>query len=259
MRGLAGSMEQQSNAKTMPADRRENKNAYKRGLKNGIPIFLGYIAVSFTLGILAHDSGMTPWQATLTSMLVNASAGQYAGFTLVAANGGYVEMALVMFVANMRYSLMSASLSQRFDNRFPFFHRLIMGFGITDEIFGVSISQPGKVNPFFFYGLMSTALPGWALGTLFGVIMGNVLPADIVSALSVGLYGMFIAIIIPPARKHKLLVGIIAVSMAASWAFSVAPILRNLSSGNRTIILTVVIAGLAAILFPVDEERLNGT
>lgn len=238
---------------------RDNLQQFRRGLKDGIPICLGYLAVSFTLGILAADSGMTAWQATLASMLLNASAGEYAGFTLVAASGGYLEMAGVIFIANMRYMLMSASLSQRLDNRRPFFHRLIVAFGITDEIFGVAISSPGKINPFLNYGLMAVALPGWAAGTCLGVIMGNILPADLVSALSVGLYGMFLAIIIPPARKHRVLAVIIAISMAASYAFSVLPGLRELSSGNRTIILTVVIAGLAAILCPVSEERLNGT
>lgn len=221
---------------------------------NGIPICLGYLAVAFTLGILASEAGLTPWQATLTSMLLNASAGEYAGFTLIAAGGSYLEMAAVIFIANMRYMLMSASLSQRIDQTFPFFHRFIVGFGITDEIFGVAISEPTRINPFYNYGLMTTALSGWAAGTGLGVLMGNILPPSLVSALSVGLYGMFIAIIIPPARKERTIAILVVISMAASFACSRMPGLSGLSSGMRTIILTIVIAGLAAFLAPVKDE-----
>ena len=133
-------------------------------------------------------------------------------------------------------------------------HRMLVGYDVTDEIFGVAVSEPGKLNPFYNYGMMTVAIPGWSLGTFFGVIMGNILPANIVSALSVGLYGMFLAIIIPPARKSKVIAALVTISMVSSYIFSRLPVISNISSGIRTIILTVVIAGIAAVLFPVKEE-----
>ena len=232
----------------------ENKYFFLKGIKVGMPICLVYLAVSFTLGITARNAGLTAWQAFLASLTTNASAGQYAGFTVIAAAGSYMEMAIMELVANARYLLMSCSLSQKLGSETGLLHRLLVGFDVTDEIFGVSVSVPGKLNPFYNYGMMAVAIPGWSLGTLFGVIMGNVLPDNIVSALSVGLYGMFIAIIIPPARKNKVLAGLIIISMAASFFFSRQPLLAQISPGIRTIILTVVIAGIAAVLFPVKED-----
>lgn len=231
-----------------------NRQWYYQGLKNGIPISMGYFAVSFTLGIAAANAGLTAWQATLTSLMLNASAGQYAGFTLIAAGAGYFEVALMELVANARYLLMSCALSQKFSNDTPLIHRLAVGFVVTDEIFGVSVSVPGKLNPFYNYGMMTVAMPGWAGGTCLGVLLGNILPGNLVSALSVGLYGMFIAIIVPPARKNRVLAGVIAVSMALSFAFSKLSLFRNISEGMQIIILTVLIAGAAAIFFPIDED-----
>lgn len=236
-------------------NRSENKEFYFRGIKNGIPICLGYLAVSFTLGIIARDAGMTPFQAMLTSITVNASAGQYAGFTLVAANAGYLELAVMIFVANARYLLMSCSMSQKFAPGTKLIHRLLVGFDLTDEIFGVAVTVPGKLNPFYNYGMMTVAIPGWAIGTFLGVIMGNILPSNIVSALSVGLYGMFLAIIIPPARKSKVIAGLIAISMTASFVFSKLPYFSEISAGVRIIILTIAISAAAAILFPIQEDK----
>lgn len=222
-------------------DRQKNKYYYLKGIKNGMPICLGYLAVSFTLGITARNAGMTAWQAMLTSLACNASAGQYAGFTVIAAGGTYFEMVLMELVANARYLLMSCSLSQKFSSETGLLHRLLVGFDVTDEIFGVAVSEPGKLNPFYNYGMMTVAIPGWSLGTFFGVIMGNILPANIVSALSVGLYGMFLAIIIPPARKNKVIAALVTISMVSSYIFSRLPVISDISSGIRTIILTVAI------------------
>lgn len=233
----------------------KNRIYFLKGIKNGMPIALGYLAVSFTLGITARNAGMTAWQAMLTSLACNASAGQYAGFTVIAAGGTYMEMAVMELVANLRYLLMSCSLSQKFSPDTKLFHRLLVGYDVTDEIFGVAISEPGLLNPFYNYGMMTLAIPGWALGTFLGVIMGNILPAAVVSALSVGLYGMFLAIIIPPARKSRILAVLIVISMAASCIFSKLALTSAISPGIRTIILTVIIAGIAAVLFPVKEEE----
>ena len=227
---------------------------FKRGLRDGIPICLGYFAVAFTLGIAAKNAGMTALQATVTSFLVNASAGEFAGFTLIASGAGYVELAVMMLVANARYLLMSCALSQKLPKETSILHRMLIGFDLTDEIFGVSVSVPGQLNPFYVYGVIAAALPGWSLGTCLGVLMGNILPANIVSALSVGLYGMFIAIIIPPAKKDKVIAGVVAMSMALSYFAGKAQFLQRFSSGTLIIILTVLISGAAAVLFPIKEE-----
>ena len=220
----------------------------------GMPIALGYFAVSFALGITARNAGLTAWQATLTSLLCNASAGEYAGFTVIAASSGYWEMILMEFVANIRYLLMSCSLSQKLGKETGLLHRLAIGVAVTDEIFGVSVSVEDKLNPFYNYGMMAVAIPGWALGTCLGVVMGNILPGSVVSALSVALYGMFIAIIVPPARKNKVIAGLVVISMACSFLLEKATAGIGISPGIRTILLTIVIAGFAAVLFPIEEE-----
>lgn len=232
-----------------------NGTWFAKGIRDGIPIFLGYLAVSFTLGIAAKGAGLTAFQATLMSITNNTSAGEFAALGLITSGAAYMEMAITQLIINLRYCLMSCALSQKLDPQAPFFHRIIAAFYVTDEIFGVSISVDGKLNPFYTYGVICIAAPGWALGTCLGVVSGNVLPARILSALSVALYGMFIAVIIPPSRKNKILAGLIAVSMAASLLFTYFPLVREISSGFRIIILTVVIAGIAAVLFPVKDEN----
>lgn len=232
-----------------------NANWFTRGLRDGLPIALGYLAVSFTLGIAAKKAGLTALQAMLASLTNNASAGEFVGFTLIAANASYLEMIVMEFIANARYLLMSCALSQKLSPTLPKIHRFLIGFEVTDEIFGVAVSVPGHLNPFYTYGMIAVAGPGWALGTYLGVLMGNILPANIVSALSVGLFGMFLAVIIPPARKSKIIAGLVAISMAASFLFSKLSVFAGLSSGMRTILLTVIIAGGAAILFPVEDTE----
>ena len=214
-----------------------NRRAFRDGARDGVPIALGYFAVSFSLGIVARNVGMTPIQGMITSALCNASAGEYAGFTMIAAGAAYIEMAIVTLIANARYLLMSCAMSQRMDPDMPFFHRLLMAFDITDELFGITIARPGCLNPWYMYGAIALALPGWA-----------------VSAFSVALYGMFLAIIIPPARKSRILAGLIAISFAASYLAEHLPGISSISSGTRTIILTVVLSSAAAILFPHPAE-----
>ena len=228
-----------------------NRQALSEGLRDGIPIGLGYFVVSFTLGIAARNAGLTPLEGFITSFLNNASAGEYAAFTVIMADASYVEMALITLVANARYLLMSAVLSQKFDPATPFYHRIFVGFDVTDEIFGITVARPGKLNPYYNYGAMSVALPGWSVGTMLGVIAGNILPPSAVSALSVALYGMFLAVIMPPARGDRVILIAIAVSFAMS--FMADQLFADISAGTRTIILTVLIAGVAAYLRPVKE------
>lgn len=224
-------------------------------MKDGFPIFLGYLAVSFTFGIAAKNAGLSCAQAVLISATNFTSAGQFAGLNLIVTSASYLEMAFTQLIINLRYCLMSSALSQKFDAKMPFWHRFLVAFGNSDEVFGVSVSVPGKLNPCYSYGLMSVALPGWILGTLLGVVSGGLLPARVISALSVALYGMFIAIIVPPARKSRIIAGIVSVSMLCSFLFAKLPGLRLISSGFRIIILTLLIAGAAAVLFPVNTAK----
>lgn len=232
-----------------------NFKLFKNGFKNGIPIFLGYLAVSFTFGIAAKNSGLTTAQAIVISATNLTSAGQFAALDVIATSASLLEMALTQLVINLRYCLMSSSLTQRFDPKMKAYHRYFIAFGVTDENFGVeSAYSEENVPPAYCYGIMAAAIPGWVSGTALGAVSGDILPPSILSALGVALYGMFIAIIVPPTKKNKVLLGIVVVSMLASLIFAVTPLLKEISSGFRVIILTVVIAGLAAYFFPVKEE-----
>ena len=180
-----------------------NSNAFKAGLRDGVPIGLGYFAVSFSLGIIAKKAGLSAIQGFFASLFGLASAGDYVVFMLMIANASYLEVFIVTLITNARYLLMTTALSQKFDQKTGLDHRIGVGFGITDEVFGITVARPGKVQPAYNYGAMVSCAPAWALGTALGIIAGEILPLRVVSALSVSLYGMFVAIFIPPARKDK--------------------------------------------------------
>ncbi|MBR5459784.1 MAG: AzlC family ABC transporter permease [Clostridia bacterium] len=224
-------------------------------MRDAFPVFLGYLAVSFTFGIAARNSDLTVFQATLMSLLNLTSAGQFASLGIIAASASYFEMAATQLIINLRYSLMSSTLSQKVDTKLPFFHRAIMSFGVTDEIFALGAGVHDTLSPFYCYGMMASAIPGWTLGTFFGVVLGNILPDRLLSALSVALYGMFIAIVIPPSRRNKVVAGVVALSMLASALFTYLPVVSQISSGFRIIILTVVISAVVALLFPVEDKE----
>ena len=226
---------------------------YLKGLRDGIPIMLGYFAVAIALGINARGAGMTALQATVASLLNNASAGEYVGFTLIAAGASYIEMFVMEAIANARYLLMSTALSQRLSESVPLVQRLLLGFVVTDEIFGASVSVEGNIRPAYPYGLFTVATVGWAAGTCVGVLLGNVLPVRVVSALSVALFGMFIAIFIPPAKKDKVVAVLVVLSFGLSFLFSSLGPLSSIPEGIRTIILTVALSLGAALLFPRKE------
>lgn len=232
-----------------------NQMNFKRGIQDGIPIGLGYFAVSFTFGMMAVSGGLTAWQAVLISLTNLTSAGQFAGLGIIVAGGSMWEMALTQLVINLRYCLMSFSLSQKLEKNISTGHRLAVAFGVTDEIFGVSASQEGRLSPWYNYGVMSMAIPGWTLGTLVGAVLGNVLPGFLVSALNVAIYGMFLAVIIPPAKKNKAVLGVVIGAMAISTVFAVVPVLNEVSSGFVIIITTLIVAGLAAHFSPIPEEK----
>lgn len=231
-----------------------NSAAWKKGVHDGIPICLGYFAVAFTFGMMAAGEGLAVWQAVLISAANITSAGQFAGLPLIVSGAPYIEMALTQFIINLRYSLMSFSLSQKIERSAPRFHRYLIAYGVTDEIFGVTVSQPGKTSPAYSYGVMSVALPGWVMGTLCGAISGNLLPEFIVSALGVAIYGMFLAIIIPPAKKNRVVLGVVVCAMLVSALFRYLPPLSSVSSGFVIIITTLLVGGAAAYFFPIQEE-----
>jgi 4-azaleucine resistance transporter AzlC len=226
-------------------------------MKAGIPISLGYFAVSIALGIAAKKAGLTSFQAAITSLLINASAGEYAGFTLIAAHAAYIEVAVMEAVANARYLLMSAALSQKLEEKTNMWQRLLLGFTVTDEIFGVSVAIDGKLSPFFTYGTFVVATAGWTSGTFVGAILGEVLPVSLISALGVGLYGMFISVFIPEAKKNKIVAALVLISFALSFAFAKLPVVSDIPEGIRIILLTVVISLGAALLFPIKEREVS--
>ena len=235
--------------------KRENRQAYLEGLRDGVPIGLGYFAVAFSLGIAARSAGLSAWQGLIASLLCNASAGEYALFTLIGAGASYLELALVTLITNARYLLMSCALSQRISPRMKNYHRYLFGALITDEFFGINIARPGWLQPVYYYGAITVATPLWAIGTALGILMGTLLPGRVVSALSVALYGMFLAIIVPPARENRVVAVCVVLSFALSGLFALLPGLAGISAGTRTILLTLLIAGGAAVLFPVKEEE----
>lgn len=236
-------------------EQKTNRQQFIQGFHAGIPIALGYFAVSFTFGMMAVSGGMSAWQATLISLTNLTSAGQFAGLDIMIACGSLWEMALTQLIINLRYSLMSFSLSQKLQKNLPSWHRYVVAFGVTDEIFGVSASQPGRLNPYYNYGAMSVAVPGWTFGTLAGAIAGNLMPGFLVSALSVAIYGMFLAVIIPPAKKDRAVLKVVLGAMAVSTLFACIPVLNRVSSGFVIIITTLLVAGAAAYLWPVEEEE----
>lgn len=233
------------------------KKSFMRGMHDGIPIALGYFAVSFTFGMAAVTGGLTIGQAVLISMTNLTSAGQFAGLGIILSMGSYWEMAMTQLIINLRYCLMSFSLSQKLEKSGNPLHRFLVAFGVTDEIFGVSVSQPGKVSPYYNYGAMCVAIPGWVIGTLAGAVLGNILPEAVTNALSVAIYGMFLAIIIPPAKANAAVMKVVIAAMVVSTLFAVLPVLNQVSSGFVIIITTLLVAGLAAYFYPIEEKEVQ--
>ena len=232
-----------------------NTQNLKDGFRDGIPIGLGYFAVSFAFGMMAVSGGMKIGSAVLISATNVTSAGQFAGLDIIFGDGSYMEMALTQLVINLRYSLMSFSLAQKIDDGGHILHRFLVAFGVTDEIFGISASRPGRLSPYYNYGAMCSAIPGWVLGTFLGAVSGSLLPAMLISALSVAIYGMFLAIIIPPAKKNRAVLGVVLAAMFLSSAFTWLPLLVDISSGMMIIIVTLLVAGIAAWVRPIQDEE----
>lgn len=227
---------------------------FRKGMYHGIPIGLGYLSVSFGFGIMAVKAGLTTLAAAVISASNLTSAGQAAGVGIIAAGGTLLEMALVQLTINLRYSLMGLSLSQKLDRKsFTLIHRMLVSFGITDEIFAVSAGRKEKLTPWYMYGLITVAFAGWVTGTVLGASAGQLLPQDISAALSVMLYGMFIAIIVPPSRKDKSVLSVVLASAAISLLLRY--VFTFVSGGFAVIISAVVASAAAALLFPVKEDE----
>lgn len=231
------------------------KRELQEGLKDGIPIGIGYFAVAFSLGITAKKAGFTAIEGFIMSILCNASAGEYAFITQIAVGASLLKIAIMTIVTNARYLLLSCALNQKLTSETPMSHRFLLGIDVTDELFGIEIAKPGYLNPWYAYGAMLGSAPFWATGTAIGIIAGNILPIQLVSALSVALYGMFLAVIIPPTKTDHVIGGCVVVSFIMSYLTDFIPILSNMSAGNKIILLTVVISGIVAVLFPKKDGK----
>ena len=231
-------------------------NEFVRGIKRGLPICLGYIPVSFTFGLIAVKMGFTPAQATLISLTNMASAGQFAGIRLIEGGAPYIELIITTFVINLRYFLMSLSLSQKVNPEMPFYKRAIMAYCITDEVFALASMEPEDVSFPFFGGLMLTPILGWTSGTLLGAIASNLLSPMLQGCMGIALYCMFIAIIIPPARKSRKVALAVVIAAALSCIFKYVPGINTLSTvgGGGWAIITAAILG-AAICASIKEVK----
>ena len=221
-----------------------------KGLSHGLPICLGYFSVSFGFGILAVKSGLASIEAIIISLTNLTSAGQAAGVGIIAAGGTVIEMALTQLVINLRYSLMGLSLSQKLSDKFTTPHRLLVSYGITDEIFAMAASQKDKLVPSYMYGMILISMLGWVGGTAAGAIAGTALPVSLTAAMGILLYGMFIAIIIPAARSSRK--DLIVILLAAGFSAIFKYVFPAVSFGFAIIISAVAAAVIGALLFPIE-------
>lgn len=228
---------------------------FTKGIKDGIPIALGYFSVSIAFGLMAVEAGCTWVEAMLISLTNLTSAGQFAGVTVLAHMGTYIEMALTQLVINSRYALMGISLSQKVNARFKGIWRVILGFAITDEIFAVAIGQEGELSRRYFTGLAIIPIIGWTSGTIVGAVLGNIMPEIITSALGVALYGMFIAVVVPKARENMHVLAVVIIAVIISVALRYIPVFSGISAGFAIIICAVAASAAGALFFPVKEDE----
>lgn len=228
---------------------------FKIGLKDGIPIALGYLAVSFSVGIMAHNKGLTILQACVMSLTNVTSAGQYAGIEVIAAAGTIMEIILTQFIINLRYALMSLSLSQKLDPQVKLWQRFAIAFANTDEIFAVAIAHQKSLKYPYMLGLQLLPIIGWVSGTFLGGVAYELMPDTLVKAMSVMLYGMFIAIVFPEAKKKKSVLFVSVISVICSCLFFYVPVLNTVSKGITIIVCTVVAAVMGTFLWPIESEE----
>ena len=232
----------------------ESRQHIVHGLRDGIPIAMGYLAVAFSLGIIAAKAGLTAPEGFFSSFFTRASAGEFGTYTLVAVQAAYVEVIAMCLVVNLRYMLMSAALSQKIAPGTSWFHRILMACCVTDEVFGISIAHPGYTPLAYTYSAALISSLFWASGSAMGIVAGSLLPYPIVTALSMSLYGMFLAIIVPPARKDRNVLYVLTACLVLSGLCAVAPVVGQWSSGTRTVVLTIVISAVAAWIKPIKTK-----
>ena len=231
------------------------KEKFLKGIKDGIPIGLGYLSVSFAFGIFAVESGLTIWQTLLLSMLNVTSAGQLAGVPIITGGGTLIEMAVSQLVINARYALMSVSLSQKLSKSVSFGDRFLISFVNTDEVFAVASGKKGLVGKSYLYGLITTPYFGWSLGTLIGAAAGNILPASVISALGIAIYGMFVAIVMPVVKENNKTLTCVVTAIMLSCLFYYIPYLKQIPSGFTIIICAVLASVLFAVIAPIEQEE----
>lgn len=235
-------------------ERKKVSREFWKGVNQGLPITLGYIPVAFTFGLMAVNGGIPVWTAVLISLTNLTSAGQFAGASLIISNGSLVEIALATFVINIRYMLMSLSLSQKISTKMPTLKRCIMALGITDEIFTVASLEEGEVTFSYMAGLIICPYFGWALGTALGAMITSMLPKTLQSSMGIALYAMFIALIIPSAKKSKAALTVVIAAAIVSSIFKFLPLLKSISGGWSIIITTIIAATVGAVLFPREDD-----
>ena len=229
------------------------KSEFKQGLKDGIPIALGYLSVSFSIGIMVLAGGMSVFQGALMSLTNVTSAGQFAGIRIIVASGTILELVMTEFIINLRYALMSLSLSQKLSDKVSFWQRLVIAFANTDEIFAVAMAHQKSLTFPYMVGLQSLPIVGWVSGTVLGAVAADLMPASLSTALGVALYGMFIAMVIPAAKKARPVLIVSALAVIFSCILYYVPIFNNVSDGISIIISTVLAAGIGSVLFPVSD------
>ena len=232
---------------------------YKKGLKDGIPIALGYLSVSFAFGVTAVSLGVPEFIALIISMTNLTSAGQLAGVVIIASLGTVAEIILTQLVINARYFLMSLTLTQKLDKKFTLLDRLLCSIGITDEIFAVAVMNDKPVTRNYLLGLMTLPYLGWSCGTLLGAVLGGILPQIIVNALNIALYAMFIAIVVPTAMQNKKVIPVVIISVALSCAFTFIPVLNNVNSGIVYVVSALIASIIGALVFPIETNDANST
>ena len=230
-------------------------HTFMEGIRDGVPICLGYISVSFGFGVLVVNGGLSALTAVIISLTNVTSAGQLAGLDIMLALGSLGELVLAEFIINVRYALMSISLTQKLDDSFTLMHRLTCGFAITDEIFGVAASKSGLINRRYMYGLISLPILGWVVGTALGAVAGSVLPQLVLDSMGIMLYAMFIAIVLPPATKSRAVALCVGISAALSAVFSLVPAFSFMTSGFSVVVCALIASIPVALRFPVADEE----
>ena len=229
-------------------------NDFNYGLRKGLPIGLGYFAVSFSFGVASKSYGITPLASIIISATNLSSAGQLAGIKLIFNHASYIELFLTILLINIRYALMSISLSQKIEDM-PLYQRAIVGFGITDEIYALSITEVRKITFKYMIGLILLPFIGWVSGTVCGVFLADIMPLKLINAMGIALYAMFIAIIFPDAKKNYKIALVIFIAIVLSSILYYTPYIKNIGLGFKIIISTSIASLFGAFIFPIKEEK----